>query len=300
MSYDKMVSGTTPGVATREPESTEGQSAEFTSRRPSKIRGERMDKPTFVVHGYTTFVDDWRRSETRMMTNLEQRGLLWELIWYASQEGSLPDDEAMLRKIADCTPEEWARSWPAISSKFQRRGNRLHHPRVDAEIAKMGNFRAAKVQAGKSGAAKRWQSHSTPIGSASGTPDKAAIASFPYTSPTHPIPSPVPLDSAESETETRYLAFRDAYPIDRRKDTALARQYYVQATGGLEAKHDRLMAALRTYVSRTEARFVQNMERWLESPPWHLADQAPEGELRVVARDMDHWRQLKAEGKVSV
>lgn len=233
-----------------------------------------MDKPTFVVHGYTTFVDDWRRSETRMKTNLEQRALLWELMWYASQEGSLPCDEAMLRKIADCTPEEWDRSWSAISHKFERRGDRLHHPRVDAEIAKMTNFRSAKSQAGKNGAAKRWQSHSTPIPPAIGKDEAPAIAPFPYTSPTHPIPEPVPTNTFDSEAGFEELS--QAYPVHRRERSAVAMQYYIQATGGARERHEKLMSALRGYLAATESQYVRGMARWLESPTWDMKEPEPE------------------------
>lgn len=162
MMYDKMV------VAES---SLDGAGTSYIIAAPSggspppggpQIRGERMDKPTIVVHAYPVYVDDWRGSETRMETNLEQRMLLWELIFYCFKEGSLPTDEAKLRKIADCSEAEWKRCWPRVRHKFEERSGRLHHPRVDAEMARITENREKAVASGKTGARKRWGAYSPP------------------------------------------------------------------------------------------------------------------------------------------
>lgn len=184
MKYDKMVvaESSLDGAGT----SCNSTAAGSSPLPASSLRGERMDKPTFVVHAYPVYVDDWRGSETRMKTTLEQRALLWELIFYAFKEGSLPTEEAILRKIADCSEKEWKRCWPAIKHKFEERGGRLHHPRVDAEMARISESKEKAARSGAAGARKRWGAYSNPMATPSkpdstppSTPQCDLIASNP-------------------------------------------------------------------------------------------------------------------------
>jgi len=171
---------------------------------------ERTDKPTIVVHAYPVYVDDWRGSETRMEPTLEQRMLLWELIFYCFKEGSLPTDLAKLRKIADCSEKEWARAWPAIQHKFEERAGRLHHCRVDAEMARITETKEKAARSGAAGARKRWGAYSHPIATPSNRisaplppPQCDSIASNPTPIPNpnpKPLPMPLPLQAATPET----------------------------------------------------------------------------------------------------
>lgn len=299
MIYDKMVSGTTTGVATRGPESAEGPAGEVTSRPPSQIRGNRMTKPVYPVHSYPWYIHDWRQSRTRLRLSPMGRYIYRELLDETYLDGSIPDDPALLAKICGVTEKEFLKHWPDVSRSFTLRDGAWHQDKVDEVLENLERWKDQRANAGrKSGASRRTKSQREANENERSFNGRSTVVEASSSSSTPTTTSTGWVDS-ESETETRYIEFRDAYPIDRRRDSALARQYYCQATGGTVEKHQRLMAALRSYVSRTEARYVQNMERWLESPPWHMADQAPEGEVRVVARDLEHWRQLKAEGKVS-
>lgn len=252
-----------------------------------------MRKPVYPVHSYPWYVHDWRQSRARLRLEPMGRYIYRELLDEAYLEGSLSDEPELLAKICDVPLKDFLKHWQAVSKNFELRDGAWHHPKVDEVLENLEKWKEQRANAGRASGRSRSTKNERSFNGRS----TAVEASSSTTTTTTTTTGSVRTNDTESETETRYLAFRDAYPIDRRKDTALARQYYVQATGGLQERHDRLMAALKTYVSRTESRFVQNMERWLESPPWHLADQAPEGELRVVARDMEHLRQLIAEGK---
>ena len=67
------------------------------------------------------WIDRWMLSEARSDMTTEERGLYRELLDRAwLRDAVLPDDVERLRKLADATPEEWARSWPAVSRHFVR------------------------------------------------------------------------------------------------------------------------------------------------------------------------------------
>lgn len=258
-----------------------------------------MTKPVYPVHSYPWYIHDWRQSRTRLRLSPMGRYIYRELLDETYLDGSIPDDPALLAKICGVTEKEFLKHWPDVSRSFTLRDGAWHQDKVDEVLENLERWKDQRANAGrKSGASRRTKSQREANENERSFNGRSTVVEASSSSSTPTTTSTGWVDS-ESETETRYIEFRDAYPIDRRRDSALARQYYCQATGGTVEKHQRLMAALRSYVSRTEARYVQNMERWLESPPWHMADQAPEGEVRVVARDLEHWRQLKAEGKVS-
>lgn len=95
--------------------------------------------------------------------------------------------------------------------------------------------------------------------------------------------SPYPLSNkTDWDPSDGFRAFLAAYPRDRAEDSPLAMQYYIQATGGLQDRHERLMLVLARYVAATEPRFVKGMAKWLSAPPWHLAEAEPPMRYKTV------------------
>jgi len=122
-----------------------------------------MSKPKLTVHSYPVYVSDWRDSETRMRLNLAERGLLWELIFYAAKEGSLPVERDALVSIAGIRGRDFDRAWVKVRHCFVQVSGRLHHPKVDRTIEAMDDYRRKQRESGLNGAKARWQPHSDPI-----------------------------------------------------------------------------------------------------------------------------------------
>lgn len=126
-----------------------------------------------TIHSYPWYIADWRGSEAVLSMNLEQRGLYRELLDHCWDAGSLPTDEAMLRRLASAEPAEFKRSWPAVRHQFYEKDGRLYHRKVDEKRGELGAWREAKREAGRLGAQRRWhkQGNSSSDGTPNGSPN---------------------------------------------------------------------------------------------------------------------------------
>lgn len=245
------------------------------------IQGERMAKPALAVFYYQVYIHRWRGSETRAATNLEQRGLLWELLFHAAAEGSLPTDPATLANIAGCSRAEFGRAWPKIKDKFIERDGRLYHSVVDEELARMADLQAKRSEGGRIGAKKRWVSHSSPNGSPIGTPNGSVVANECQignrkqeigNSTSEGDPS-----SNGWDPQSAFEELASAYPAHRSSRGHIAQQNYIAATGGTEERHARLMALLDRCKGSEQwqaeaGKFVPGMPKFLADPPWHILE----------------------------
>ncbi len=76
----------------------------------------------------------------------------------------LANDDDGLWRIACCdSKREWLKLRPKIERFFKDVDGAWHHKRIDAELARANAMVAAKAEAGKRGAEKRWQKDGTPI-----------------------------------------------------------------------------------------------------------------------------------------
>ncbi len=105
-----------------------------------------------VYSWYPWFTGDWQSSGTARAMSLEERGLYRELLDQQWNLGSLPIDEAQLRRLAGASEKEWKRSWPAVREKFVRRGERWVNERME-QIRVEQMARAARRSAHASHAA---------------------------------------------------------------------------------------------------------------------------------------------------
>lgn len=62
----------------------------------------------------------------------DQRAIYRALLDVQWDVGSLPDDEAALRRLLDVSPARWRKAWPTVSPKFRRdEDGRLRNPRLE-------------------------------------------------------------------------------------------------------------------------------------------------------------------------
>ena len=79
------------------------------------------------------------------------------------------------------------------------------------------------------------------------------------------------------DPESGFQAFLAAYPPHRRNGSRLAQNYYLEATGGTEERHLKLMALLdRCKASEQWAKdsgqYITGIAKFLQEPPWHILD----------------------------
>ena len=105
---------------------------------------------------YPWYLEDWRNSGTRLNLTLEERGLYRELLDFCYIERSLPTDERMLARIANCSDDEFQRAWPRVKIQFNEADGRLIHQKVEQVLAKLDGYREQRRQAGRlSGESRR-------------------------------------------------------------------------------------------------------------------------------------------------
>jgi hypothetical protein len=112
------------------------------------------------------FGDYWR--DTAHLTDSEHVAYL-RLISYYWYQGSLPTDDKRLAAITMRPLPEWLEMKSTIQEFFQ---DGWVHARIDRDLRKQTAEYQAKVEGGRSGAAKRWANR-TP----NGIPNRSAIGS---------------------------------------------------------------------------------------------------------------------------
>jgi uncharacterized protein YdaU (DUF1376 family) len=90
----------------------------------------------------------------------EQRGVYWELVSLCWLECGIPSDLNAIAKILGMKHSRLVKLWPGIAPCFVADGERLQHPRLNAERLEQEQFAASKSSAGKAGNDKRWGSQS--------------------------------------------------------------------------------------------------------------------------------------------
>ena len=88
-------------------------------------------------------------ADTRRLSTLEHGAYLLLIMDYW-RNGSLPDDEEMLARIAGLTTREWARCRPSIAPLFH---DGWKHNRIDRELAES----ASRSESARRSAAERWK-----------------------------------------------------------------------------------------------------------------------------------------------
>lgn len=88
---------------------------------------------------------------------LVARAIYRELLDVQWDMGSLPNDETMLRRMADATEEEWGIAWPIVSAKFVVRDDgTLRNSRLEQHRAQAVDLYRRRSAGAKKTNAKRW------------------------------------------------------------------------------------------------------------------------------------------------
>lgn len=141
-----------------------------------------------------------------MLLTTEQHGAYCLLLMACWKEGgSLPADDETLAAITKLPVPTWKKYRDKLLQFFIVEEGTLHHKRVSLEVAKARGMVAQKSQAGKKGAARRWQKDSKPNGESDGKPIADAMAD-PMAEPMRgqwrlDAPSPSPLQNPITNTQ---------------------------------------------------------------------------------------------------
>lgn len=104
------------------------------------------------------YAKDWLADDKRTEMSLTQRGAYADLLSYQWENGSIPDDPAMMARVIGVTPTAMRRLFrDHLADAFPVNGNgRRKNPRLEIERAKQTEYRAKKRAAGAKGASQRW------------------------------------------------------------------------------------------------------------------------------------------------
>lgn len=149
-----------------------------------------------MLHSYPWYIADWRSAEAVLAMTLEERGLYRELLDHCWECGSIPNNEVVLRKIAQVTEKEWIRSWPAVKPQFLSDGDRLRHRKVDEKREDLVAWHDNRREAGrKGGLSKKTSSASSSASSSAQAKPKPSTASSTASSTTDKLaPRAVDID----------------------------------------------------------------------------------------------------------
>lgn len=211
------------------------------------------------------WVKDWLTSKTVLRMPRAARSLYHDLLLRQWLDGSIPPSTRDLALLSGETHGAFLKMWAHVGPCFkvgtdgQLRNDRMAHEREEDEA-----FRSAKAEAGKNGAAKRWQKDGSANGSAIDPP--LANGSPPPPPPrTSSVPT-VPPRGARSSRSKRALedpergrkhqafiawwgeAFQAScgvpYGFDHGKDAAAVAAILDLAGGSIELAQNRALALL--------------------------------------------------------
>lgn len=112
-----------------------------------------MKSPAFQF-----YTKDWLSSRNVRMMTPEQRGWYIQLLceaWESEEQGTLPDDEELLKKLAGAN-DPIATLWQPVMACFKRCDGVLLNQRLVNEKIKQENYAKHQSEAGKKGAQRRW------------------------------------------------------------------------------------------------------------------------------------------------
>lgn len=93
-------------------------------------------------------------SDVAALTNREL-GAYWRLCCLCWTHGGLPTDVRRLAHMANESPREFGKLWPALAPYFEEREGRLLQPMLERERKKQAEFRELQARKGRQSAASR-------------------------------------------------------------------------------------------------------------------------------------------------
>lgn len=103
------------------------------------------------LHTMPLNVGDFLR-DTQELNDAEGGAYIFILIaLWGSKEGRLPNNQAVLRRIARCGPKKWASTWPALTAYLEVSDDWITHKRVSSERQRVAEKVAKNRSNGKKG-----------------------------------------------------------------------------------------------------------------------------------------------------
>jgi uncharacterized protein YdaU (DUF1376 family) len=161
----------------------------------------------------------------RLMTAVG-RGAYILLLCACWLEGSLPADDAQLRKLADVTETEWEGCREVVRARFVERAGRIYNARLDKERAKQRAFSKLQSDKGVKSAESRRNRGSTVVQPEVNSSSASSSSSASASSTAVQVPKNVRTSSLALRVEDGFEDFWQAYP--RRKKRADAEKAWKQ------------------------------------------------------------------------
>ena len=123
-----------------------------------------MKNPAFPLYSNDFLVDtlDW---------TIEEIGIYVRLLFYQWTNGSLPNDDNRLSRIAGCGVKKFRNNFKKCSPKFILNGQgKLQNKRLEEVRKEQEEYREKQMIAGKVGAEIRWKDHIKKDGNPNGDP----------------------------------------------------------------------------------------------------------------------------------
>ena len=180
----------------------------------------KADSPAFQF-----YPKDWLSDPDVSSMTLDAKGAYITLLAFCWLDGSLPNDDKALRRMAGATAPQWRKIAPQILKLFSASNSagvdatrskgamHLRHKRLDKERDIQRKHREKRSLAGKRGAKERWQSH--PDANA----NTMAKNSFPSPSPS-PLPTYLASTADRRESKNGAPAAPEPEPHPRMGDIA--------------------------------------------------------------------------------
>lgn len=114
--------------------------------------------------------------DTMHLTTAQHGAYLLLLMGAWKRGASLPDNDEQLAQIARCDLKAWRAMRPVLEEFFDVVDGEWTQKRLASEFVRAGGIVSKRKEAGKKGAAKRWQSDATDDGKTDGTAMANAMA----------------------------------------------------------------------------------------------------------------------------
>jgi uncharacterized protein YdaU (DUF1376 family) len=223
------------------------------------------------------YIGDYLADTMHLTT--EEHGAYVLLILHYWRSGQLPDDDKALAGITKVDRKAWiAEIGPTIRPFFVPRDGKLHHKRVDAELAKAIHNSSKR----RAAANARWeQTQSTR--NANGYANASGLHApsiFTTHDPRARSPSPSPKKESDLRSVPQSGLIPDSFdsqfwPVYPRKvGRDAARKEFAKALK--RAALDDIMAGLRRYSFSAEVQYQPHASTWLSEGRWQVeTDTAP-------------------------
>ncbi|MBX5063300.1 YdaU family protein [Rhizobium lentis] len=212
-----------------------------------------------------------------------EHGAYLLLIMHYWQNGSLPENERVIARIAKLSPEQWEESRDMLAMLF---GPGWKHKRIDAELSKADEI----IEKRRSAAEARYAKAKT------NTSDANAMHVQSKCSDTGALPTTNNQSSSLRSEDARaplidpdFERFWDAYPNKTGRPSA--EKAFSQAVK--RASLDEIMAGVATYAAKTDDRQWCSPVRWLSDDRWKDQPAKPPDKAPPKPNGLSHLQKFQ-------